>query len=170
MITIYSVGHSNLAWADFQSLIEQHDIGVIVDVRSRPRSRLQHFNSAQLRVLLNRYGISYIWAGDRLGGISAHGASSYTSVASSSSFHAGIAQVLDIAGRAKAALLCAEHDALNCHRCLLIGRHLLHSRSIDVRHIHRDGTCEPHTEAEDRLLSRWDGGGDLFRTRVSTAE
>jgi hypothetical protein len=42
---------------------------------------------------------------------------------------------------------------------------LLKFHDVDVRHIHRDGTCEPHRDAEERMLARWGNGGDLFQSR-----
>lgn len=39
-----------------------------------------------------------------------------------------------------------------------------------VVHIQRDGKIEPHEDTEDRLLSKWGDGGDLFRTRKERLE
>jgi hypothetical protein len=59
--------------------------------------------------------------------------------------------------------LCAERDPLDCHRCLLIGRALA-ERGLAVGHILADGTIEPHSASDERLLVM--AGGDLFRDRA----
>jgi uncharacterized protein (DUF488 family) len=163
---IFSVGHSNLTWDHFRSLIETPDIGVVLDVRSSPLSRLHHFNKPELRYRLNSIGISYVHMGDQLGGRPASAASDYETIATTAPFLDGIAKVLEIAGRCRPALLCAEHEALECHRCLLVARHLVEHHGAHVAHIQRGGKIEPHEDTEDRLLSKWGGGGDLFRTRA----
>ena len=164
--TIFSVGHSNLTWDQFRSLIETPDIGVVLDVRSSPSSRLYHFHKNELRYRLNSIGVSYLHLGDQLGGRLASGAPDYETMAATAPFLDGIAQVLEIAGRCRPALLCSEHEPLECHRCLLVARHLVEHQGAHVVHIQRDGKIEPHEYTEDRLLSKWGGGGDLFRTRA----
>jgi hypothetical protein len=61
--------------------------------------------------------------------------------------------------------MCAESDPLDCHRGILISRHLV-ARGTQVLHIHADGRLETHREAERRLLRLWDlHDPDLFRTQ-----
>jgi uncharacterized protein (DUF488 family) len=160
-----SIGTSNLSFLQFEKLLESFDIDVVLDVRSRPRSRFPHFSSPQFRVNLNRVGISYLWLGDGLGGLPTGGPTNYPSMALSPTFRSGIARVLEIAARCRPVFLCSEAENLDCHRCLLVGRHLLSCHGIDVEHIRRDGSYERQSEAEERLLSRWNNGGDLFRSR-----
>ena len=61
-------------------------------------------------------------------------------------------------------LLCAEREPLECHRMLLVAP-ALDERGVEVVHIHADGRLEPHGEAMDRLLDRFNlhPTGDLFR-------
>jgi hypothetical protein len=49
-------------------------------------------------------------------------------------------------------LLCSERDPLDCHRAVLVCRHLPEFRS-HITHIHTDGHIEPHTEFETRLMA-----------------
>ena len=62
--------------------------------------------------------------------------------------------------------MCSEHEPLNCHRCLLVGRRLV-ERGNDLAHILRDGTIEPNTATEERLLARTrQTDADLFAPRA----
>jgi glutathione S-transferase len=42
-----------MAWIDFLQLLRKSEIGVVIDVRSRPRSRWPHFSHPALRTALN---------------------------------------------------------------------------------------------------------------------
>jgi hypothetical protein len=46
--------------------------------------------------------------------------------------------------------MCAEKEPLECHRTILVARHLA-GLGLDVLHIHADGTLESHADALDRL-------------------
>lgn len=149
---LMTIGHSSHDWLTFEALLDQHNIGLVVDVRSRPRSRLQHFNKPELRSRLNQIGISYIHAGDELGGDNGSAAPDYFAVTRSVRFLRGIDSIVDCGRRTRLVLLCAEHEPLECHRCLLIGRHLAEVGE-GIRHILRDGSIEAHSVTEDRLLA-----------------
>ena len=153
MINVLSLGHSNAGWDEFHYALDQFDIGCIVDVRSSPRSRWQHFNKPQLRVRLNRVGIAYIHLGDALGGMPVSGPTDYATRRGTAAFATAIKTVLGIAARCTPALLCAERDPLQCHRFSLIARHLHSLPDVRVSHIRHDGTLESHEEAEARLMA-----------------
>ena len=149
---MWTLGHSSHDWPKFQSLLEIADITTLVDVRSRPSSRLPHFNRAALREQLNTTGIAYIFLGLELGGLPNDGApADYDRMATSPLFLEGLARVEEIASRSRLALMCSEHEPLSCHRCLLVGRRLV-ERGIEVNHILRDGRVEPQADTEERLL------------------
>lgn len=150
---ITTLGHSTHPWPDFQRLLEQHRIGCVADVRSYPRSRLPHFSVPAFRVLLNRIGISYVWLGDQLGGRPKSGPNRYDDMAQTVGFRTGIERLLEIAPRTRVAMLCSEGEVLDCHRFLLISRHLV-SQGVQVDHIRSDGTVETHAESEERLMAR----------------
>ena len=154
---IYTIGHSNYTWADFAGLAANSDIGVIVDVRSNPRSRHFHFNKAELRYRLNAIGISYLGL-DHLGGAVVD----YQSHTITAPFRDDIQTVLQIAGRTTPALMCAEHDPIDCHRFLMVTRHLVEQHGCDVAHIMRDGTIQPNAATEARMVAKWFPATDLF--------
>jgi len=153
MIDVLTVGHSNIGWDEFSYALGQFNIGCVIDVRSSPRSRWQHFCKPQLRVRLNRVGISYIHLGDDLGGMPMSGPTDYATRRSTAAFATGIEAVLGIAARCRPALLCSERDPLHCHRFLMISRHLHGLPEVRVSHIRHDGTLESHEEAEARLMA-----------------
>ena len=56
------------------------------------------------------------------------------------------------ASRLRIALICAEREPLDCHRTLLVSRHLIR-RGVSIRRIPVDGALEPGEEAEARLAT-----------------
>jgi hypothetical protein len=108
-----------------------------------------------------------VYLGDELGGRPKDGGiRDYERMAASPLFAEGIEQVEQIATRARVALMCAEHEPLACHRCLLVGRHLA-LRGAEIVHILRNGATEPHAVTEDRLLAMTgQSEGDLLASRA----
>lgn len=165
MINVLSLGHSSTGWDEFHFALDQFNIGCVIDVRSSPRSRWQHFNKPQLRVRLNRIGVSYIHMGDDLGGMPVSGPTDYATRHRTAIFATSIETVLGIASRCTPVLLCSERDPLHCHRFLLISRHLHSLPGVRVSHIRHDGTLESHDAAEERLLTLHKLSGDLLSDR-----
>ena len=167
MIKIWTIGHSNLDWPKFASLLEIADIAVLVDVRSSPFSRLPQFNQLALRDRLKASGSAYIFMGSELGGRPAHAEpADYEQMALNPLFEEGLSRVEETAVGARLALMCSEHEPLECHRCLLVGRRLV-ERGMEVAHILRDGRVETHETTEDRLLNiARQTADDLLETRA----
>ena len=164
--TLFTLGHSNLDWPTFQRLLDRADIGVVVDVRSHPVSRLPYFNRGALKERLNAAGVGYVFMGVELGGRPRGGVPDYERMAASPLFAEGLAKVEVMAARTRPALMCSEHEPLNCHRCLLVGRRLA-ERGNELVHILRDGTTEPNSATEERLLALTrQTDADLFAPRV----
>jgi uncharacterized protein (DUF488 family) len=164
--TIYSVGHSSHDWSTFTNLLDAAGIGVVIDVRSNPASRLPHFNRTALKERLNAAGIGYVFLGLELGGrVREGGVPDYEQMATSAIFAKGLTGVEEMAARTRPALMCSEHEPLTCHRCLLVGRRLA-ERGNDVAHILRDGRIETNTTTEERLLALTrQSNADLFAPR-----
>lgn len=165
MKDILSLGHSNIGWDEFSYALAQFDIGCIIDVRSSPRSRWSHFCKPDLRVRLNRVGVSYVHLGDALGGMPRSGPNDYAIRRETTAFATGIESILAIAARCRPALLCSERDPLHCHRFLLVSRHLHGIPDVRVSHIRHNGTLETHDEGEERLLMLHKLSGDLLADR-----
>lgn len=176
--TVYTVGHSTHSAARFLDLLRQRDITAIGNVRSNPYSRFNpQFNREALEETLRDAAIRYIFLGKELGARSddascyQDGKVQYGRIARTELFRQGVEQVLDgIRKGLRVALMCAEADPIECHRTILVGRHLA-ALAIQVQHIHADGSVECHSAALDRLADKLRlPERDLFRTREDVLE
>jgi hypothetical protein len=62
-------------------------------------------------------------------------------------------------------LMCAEKEPLECHRTILVARHL-ETLGLEVRHILGDGRLESHADAMTRLVRELHlPEGDMFSSR-----
>lgn len=174
---MYTIGHSNHPLERFIELLAAHGITAVADVRSRPFSRRHpQFNKDALATELQARGIAYIFTGSELGArpddssCYLDGRVSYERVANSGRFRTGIDRVLDLAGKHRLALMCAEREPLDCHRTILVSR-ALDARGAAIKHILADGRIETHEDAMTRLieLARLPSQ-DLFRSRAELVD
>jgi uncharacterized protein (DUF488 family) len=155
---VLTIGHSNHSLDAFVSLLQQHSVTAVADVRSAPYSRFTpHFNKEALQRALKDHRIRYVFLGRELGARSEdrscyeNGRVLYARLALTDVFRSGIDRVLHGAGEQRIALMCAEKEPLDCHRTLLIAR-ALEEHGAAVDHILPDGGIESHGEAMLRLL------------------
>jgi len=128
---IWDVGHSNRQEEDFLSLLKDHKIEKIVDVRRFPLSKkFPYFERSQLALTLNKINISYFWLGDKLGGFRKGG---YEQWMKTEDFAAGIEELEKQARNQRTALMCAEAYYGRCHRRFII-KHL-EQRGWQVIHL-----------------------------------
>ncbi len=143
---LFSIGHSNASIEKFLSLLKQHEIGLLADVRSQPYSRYNpHFGREALKQAVLAGGIKYVFLGDRIGGKPAdsslllpNGKVDYDKLSATEVFRKGIDQLLQLADTDTVSFMCAEADYKHCHRYWLITRALV-ERGIEVRHILHSG-------------------------------
>jgi uncharacterized protein (DUF488 family) len=169
---VFTVGHSTHGWEAFVSLLRQHGVEAVADVRSSPFSRFNpQYNRDVLEAALKATGIRYVFLGRELGARSedpscyVDGQVQYGRLAQTALFQGGLERVLRGAAKYRVALMCAEKEPLECHRTLLVAKELA-ARGVEVQHIHADGRLESHEEAMDRLVTL--AGlpkDDLFRTK-----
>lgn len=171
--TLYTIGHSNYSEQQFVSLLMQHQITAVGDVRSMPYSRMNpQFNREHLKQILRKTGIAYVFLGAELGARSEdiscyeHGKVQYDRLAKTTQFHQGFERVCNGMKKFRIALMCAERDPLECHRTILVARQF-HTAGIHVEHILSDGQLENHMRVLQRLL-RMLGlpEQDMFRSRT----
>jgi uncharacterized protein (DUF488 family) len=164
---IFTVGHSNHSLQRFLQLLARARITAIADVRSRPHSRwASQFNKQALGAALGENDVAYVFLGKELGGrpedpaLLKDGKPDYDAMSRTESFRAGIDRIIEGAKTHRIAMMCAERDPLDCHRFLLIGRHLA-SRAIPVAHILASGEVEDQDKTEARFGAH-KPTGDLF--------
>jgi uncharacterized protein (DUF488 family) len=145
---LLTIGHSNHPIDHFLALLTRHGVTALGDVRSFPRSRFNpQFNRDRLEASLKGVGIGYVHLGEALGGMRGD----FGAIARLPSFAAGLERVREGATRHRIALMCAEKDPLDCHRFVLICRHL--RADLAIAHILGDGTLLDQAALEDRLLA-----------------
>lgn len=144
MVSVWTIGHSNHRLESFLDLLEQHQIDVLVDVRSRPRSRWPHFNQQALCRSIEEVGHSYIWL-PGLGGMPdraelrlPNGEADFEAIRASDDYRSGLAEVISLAADGRVALMCSEGDPKACHRFSALAPDLI-GQGLDVRHVLRDG-------------------------------
>ncbi|MGC4052417.1 MAG: DUF488 domain-containing protein [Paludibaculum sp.] len=175
--TIFTVGHSTHNLDHFLGLLEAHRVTALCDVRSKPYSRTNpQFNREDLKWVLAEHGIAYVFLGKELGARSEDpdcyedGKVQYERLARTELFRDGLDRVREGAKRFRIALMCAEKEPLDCHRTILVARHL-EGLGLRVAHIHSDGRLETHDDAIERLCrSIGLPNQDMFRTHSDIVE
>jgi len=142
--TIYTVGHSNLSFMRFISLIQANNINHIIDIRSIPYSRRAPWsNKSRLAEMLSPFHVRYTYLGHRLGGekksIEHH--AKQQGVTPQEIYDEAVQVLLQLSLRENLALLCAEGDPANCHRQHVVAQTLIDS-DVKVIHILKDGSLK----------------------------
>ncbi|MHB8870196.1 MAG: DUF488 domain-containing protein [Thermoleophilia bacterium] len=146
MTTIFTIGHSNLSIDAFFALLDQHQIALLVDVRTSPYSRyVAQFNREPLAAEAERRDVAYRYLGEDLGGrpsdpaLLTNGTPDYAKMAVDPRLLDALGKVITAAATRRVVLLCSEGDPAECHRGRLLGRVLVNRFSVDVAHITADG-------------------------------
>jgi uncharacterized protein (DUF488 family) len=170
-LRIYTIGHSNLSFDQFASLLKEHEIGLVADIRRYPSSRkFPHFNRPILSELLAAENIDYLWL-ESLGGrrhaeknsksvntgIKSMGFRNYADYMVKEEFRLAVDELLTTAAQSRTALMCAEKLYWKCHRRLLSD--YLVSRDIEVVHIIEPGKCSDHKLATYAVVT---GSGVIY--------
>lgn len=156
---VYTIGHSNRPLEDFLSILLEHKVTAVADIRSYPYSRANpQFNRRSLAKALARREIAYVFLGDELGARTSDpqcyvgGKVKYEILARTKLFQSGLDRVEKGALKYEIALMCAERDPLLCHRSILVAPHLL-QRGLQIKHLVDKTLVEDHDSSVERLLS-----------------
>jgi uncharacterized protein (DUF488 family) len=171
---VYTIGHSSHSLQKIISMLHLHEITAVADVRSSPYSKhCPQFNRENLLAGLKKAGITYVFLGRELGARTddlscyVNGRVQYDRLARTALFQKGLSRVSRGSKRYSIALLCAEKDPMDCHRSILICRHLT-THGIEAQHILADGALESHEQLISRLLDMLNlGSVGLFGDRDS---
>jgi uncharacterized protein (DUF488 family) len=158
MLTLWTIGHSNIPFETFLERLQAHEITLVADVRRYPASRRHpHFGGARLAAALRGAGIEYVHFPE-LGGHREPRADSphtawredafrgYADHMGTQEFQAAVDRLLARASTERLAVMCAELRWTECHRSLLAD--FLKAAGHQVVHITGKGTEEhPYTTA-----------------------
>lgn len=159
MRTLYTIGHSTRPIEEFISLLRQHDITRLVDIRTIPKSRHNpQYQQDALAAYLTKAGIEYVYLKE-LGGLRHHTDSmvndgwhnasfrNYADYMQTDEFTAGLQRLMELSKDKTTAIMCAEAVPWRCHRSLVSDALVV--RNVPVREIISD------TSARDHALTRF---------------
>jgi len=162
---IYTIGHSNLSFEQFISLLKEHKIDLVIDIRRYPSSRkFPHFNRPVMSELLAAENIRYLWL-ESLGGrrhsvkqekpvnlgLKIMGFRNYVDYMATGEFHRAVDELLSEAAKARTAIMCAEKLYWKCHRRLLSD--YLTARHVKVVHMLDPGKTSEHKLSQDVVIT-----------------
>ena len=110
---IYSIGTSNRSLDEFIFLLRNYGIETVVDVRSFPTSRFEHFRRDTLKRGLQEFGFCYVYLGTELGGYRRGG---YEEYMGTPNYREGLSKLTEIGSSFMTTFLCAERLPWRCHR------------------------------------------------------
>jgi uncharacterized protein (DUF488 family) len=152
--TIWTVGHSTRPICEFTDFLRAHEIRLLVDVRTIPRSRHNpHFNTDTLTESLKEAGLGSLHR-PALGGLrkarkdsinNGWGNTSFRGYADymqTDTFERALEELMAFDTRTRTAIMCAEAVPWRCHRLLIADA--LVTRGWEVRHILSQVKADEH--------------------------
>jgi uncharacterized protein (DUF488 family) len=152
---VFALGHSTRPIEVFVAILRAHSIETLVDIRTVPKSRHSpQFHEDALRATLTEAGIGYVQMRD-LGGLRRPVEGSLTNGAwlndsfrgfadymQTERFESALEELVELAGGAPVAIMCAEGNPFRCHRSLVADA--LEARGVRVVHISGTGEGRRH--------------------------
>ena len=152
--TLYTLGHSTRTLEEFLDILSEHKIKLLVDVRTVPRSRrVPQFNTENLSKSLPRHHIQYLHL-PALGGLRKARRDSlntgwrnqsfrgYADYMQTPKFEEGLNELMKLASKKTAAIMCAEAVPWRCHRSLIADAMLI--RGWKVLDLFSATSAKPH--------------------------
>lgn len=135
----YTIGYAGRTVADLVRLLEEAGVDRVVDVRALPLSRRKGFSKKALGAALADHGIEYV----HLRAAGNPYRDQKNDIKRCLKLYSGhldanpevITAVESVLHGRKAALLCFEADACECHRSIIIERLLAKDPRLAVRHL-----------------------------------
>jgi uncharacterized protein (DUF488 family) len=151
---VYALGHSTRPIEEFVDLLQAHGIQLLCDIRTIPKSRRnRQFSRESLEKELPRHQIRYRHL-KGLGGLRRPEKNSINAAWRNSSFRGyadymqtegfdiSLAALIELSGKKKTAVMCAEGNPYRCHRLLVADA--LTAQGVPVMHICSRKTAKPH--------------------------
>jgi len=142
---IFTIGHSTRTIGEFADLLRRGAVGLVVDVRTVPRSRRNpKYNEDVLGAELAEYEVGYARIAD-LGGLRGRSATippetnafwdnqsfhNYADYALSAQFQTAVDQLLSTSSTQRCAIMCAEAVWWRCHRRIIADYLLVRGREV----------------------------------------
>jgi len=152
--TIWTVGHSTRPIGEFTDFLRAHEILLLVDVRTIPRSRHNpQFNTDTLAESLKQTGLSSLHM-PALGGLRKARTDSinngwrnasfrgYADYMQTEEFQRALEELMAYGTDMKTAIMCAEAVPWRCHRSLIADA--LVTRGWEIRHILSQVKADEH--------------------------
>ena len=171
---LLTLGYGKRSIDEAITLLRQHDIAFLADLRSAPYSRYHaDFSHDALKRHLTGHDITYLYLGEELGGrprepscYDAQGRVDYVACRQRPAFRQAIDRLRTAwEGGHRVALLCSEARPEECHRSKLVGAALA-EEGIEVLHLDEDGS--PLTQAE--VMARLEHGQMSLFADLAPAE
>jgi len=131
---LWTIGHSNRSIGKFLTLLGEHRIEALVDVRSFPTSKIEHFKREEMERWLPEHGIEYFWLGKELDGYPRGG---YEAHMKTELFREGVEKLLEFAKERRVCIMCLEKNPKYCHRRFLTA--YMERKGVEVIHILKEG-------------------------------
>ncbi|CAJ0795666.1 hypothetical protein LMG7141_03126 [Ralstonia condita] len=142
-MTVFTIGYEGLDIDTFMSLLAEHAIDTVVDIRELPLSRKPGFSKKALAGVLNLSGLEYVHMADL--GCPKPVRDRYREDGNWKRYTQGflkhlttqaraIAELSDLVGSSNCALLCYEADFNFCHRSMVANAVSVHC-GAEIEHI-----------------------------------
>lgn len=171
---LYTIGHGNRKSEDFLALLKEFGIEYLIDVRSQPYSKFNpQYNQNDLKFLLERNGIKYVFMGDNIGGrpkdtscYDSEGKVDYEVVKTKEFFISGIERLKTAYNKdINVVIMCSESKPCECHRSKLIGK-VLNTDNIILKHIDENGKVKDQATVINEL-NKGLSAIDLFGNQIN---
>jgi uncharacterized protein (DUF488 family) len=165
--TLFTVGHSTRAWAEFVALLKAWRIEELLDVRTVPRSRaFPWFSKPRMKSALATAGIAYLHL-PALGGLRHASKSShntgwqnasfrgYADYMQTHSFEMGLKELNDRRKKRRVCVMCSEAVWWRCHRRMIADAEVI--RGIPVQHVMSETTATRHELTQFAVVKKQRG-------------
>ena len=132
--TVWTIGYSNRSVERFLELLREHKIRTLIDIRSFPTSKVEHFKGEEMERWLPEHGFEYVWLGKELGGYRRGG---YRAHMKTKLFRDGVRKLLELAEKERVCIMCMERNPKYCHRRFVST--YLERRGVEVVHVIKKG-------------------------------
>ena len=127
---VYTIGYAEREISDFINILKEHNVTVLVDIRRFPKSKYPAFEKENLKSILEKNGLKYVFLGESLGGFVKGG---YEKYMKTQKFRDGFKVLLDLIEKETVMLMCREKKSKYCHRRFIAN--LLEKLGVKVIHL-----------------------------------